>query len=67
MHSAIDKFSSIAARLQGRGTAEDVAHFVNQLVFCFFANSVKLLPERCARCGVDRGVRSDTRPAEDRA
>ena len=22
-----------------------MAHFVNQLVFCFFANSVKLLPE----------------------
>jgi type II restriction/modification system DNA methylase subunit YeeA len=42
---AADKFSSIAARLQGRGTPEEVAHFVNQLVFCFFANSVKLLPE----------------------
>jgi hypothetical protein len=24
---------------------EAVAHFVNQLVFCFFANSVGLLPE----------------------
>jgi type II restriction/modification system DNA methylase subunit YeeA len=42
---AADKFSTIALRLQGRGTPEDVAHFVNQLVFCFFANSVKLLPE----------------------
>lgn len=42
---AADKFSTIALRLQGRGTAEEVAHFVNQLVFCFFANSVKLLPE----------------------
>ncbi|MGH6678009.1 MAG: class I SAM-dependent DNA methyltransferase, partial [Bradyrhizobium sp.] len=42
---AADKFSSIALRLQGRGTPEEVAHFVNQLVFCFFANSVKLLPE----------------------
>jgi type II restriction/modification system DNA methylase subunit YeeA len=42
---AADKFSTIAARLQGRGTPEDVAHFINQLVFCFFANSVKLLPE----------------------
>jgi len=42
---AADKFSSIASRLQGRGTPEEVAHFVNQLVFCFFANSVKLLPE----------------------
>jgi hypothetical protein len=31
--------------MQGRGTPEEVAHFVNQLVFCFFANSVKLLTE----------------------
>jgi type II restriction/modification system DNA methylase subunit YeeA len=42
---AADKFSTIALRLQGRGTPEEVAHFVNQIVFCFFANSVKLLPE----------------------
>src|SRR5579871_2002169 len=42
---AADKFSAIALRLQGRGTPEDIAHFVNQLVFCFFANSVKLLPD----------------------
>lgn len=39
------KFSAVALRLQGRGTPEEAAHFVNQLVFCFFANSVKLLPE----------------------
>ena len=42
---AADKFSTIALRLQGAGTPEEVAHFVNQLVFCFFASSVKLLPE----------------------
>lgn len=42
---AADKFSEIAARLKDRGTAEDIAHFVNQLVFCFFANSVKLLDD----------------------
>jgi type II restriction/modification system DNA methylase subunit YeeA len=42
---AADKFSTIASRLQGRGTAEDIAHFVNQLVFCFFAQSVALLPD----------------------
>jgi type II restriction/modification system DNA methylase subunit YeeA len=41
---AADKFSTIALRLQGRDTPENVAHFVNQLVFCFFAHSVKLLP-----------------------
>jgi type II restriction/modification system DNA methylase subunit YeeA len=42
---AADKFSAIALQMRGRGTPEEVAHFVNQLVFCFFANSVKLLPE----------------------
>jgi type II restriction/modification system DNA methylase subunit YeeA len=42
---AADKFSTIAFRLQGRGTPDEIAHFVNQLVFCFFAQSVKLLPE----------------------
>ncbi|MGZ9106433.1 MAG: DNA methyltransferase [Rhodoplanes sp.] len=54
---AADKFSTIALRLQGRDTPENVAHFVNQLVFCFFAHSVKLLPngffpkllKRCAK------------------
>lgn len=42
---AADKFSTIALRLQGRGAPEEIAHFVNQLVFCFFASSVRLLPE----------------------
>lgn len=42
---AADKFSTIALRLQGRGSAEEIAHFVNQLVFCFFAQSVNLLPD----------------------
>jgi type II restriction/modification system DNA methylase subunit YeeA len=42
---AADKFSTIAFRLQGRSTPEEIAHFINQLVFCFFAHSVKLLPD----------------------
>lgn len=42
---AADKFSTIALRLQGRGAPEEIAHFVNQLVFCFFAQSVSLLPD----------------------
>lgn len=42
---AADKFSTIASRLQGSGSTEEIAHFVNQLVFCFFAHSVKLLPD----------------------
>jgi type II restriction/modification system DNA methylase subunit YeeA len=43
---AADKFQTISDRLQHRNPdREAVAHFVNQLVFCFFADSVKLLPE----------------------
>lgn len=42
---AADKFSAIAARLRDRGSPESIAHFVNQLVFCFFASSVELLPD----------------------
>jgi type II restriction/modification system DNA methylase subunit YeeA len=53
---AADKFSTIAFRLQGRDTPENLAHFVNQLVFCFFAHSAKLLPngffpKLLKRCG----------------
>lgn len=43
---AANKFQVISDRLQQRyPDREAVAHFVNQLVFCFFANSVKLLPD----------------------
>ena len=42
---AADKFSDIAHRLRKQGSPEDIAHFVNQLVFCFFAQSTKLLPD----------------------
>lgn len=43
---AADNFSGLAMRLQSRGhSPEAVAHFVMQLVFCFFAEDVKLLPE----------------------
>jgi type II restriction/modification system DNA methylase subunit YeeA len=43
---AATKFVTIAERLQHREPdSEAVAHFVNQLVFCFFAEDVRLLPE----------------------
>jgi N-6 DNA Methylase len=43
---AANKFQIISDGLQSRNqNREAVAHFVNLLVFCFFANSVKLLPE----------------------
>ena len=42
---AADKFQTISDLLQHRNPdKEAVAHFVNQLVFCFFADSVGLLP-----------------------
>ena len=42
---AADKFQTISDSLQHRNPdREAVAHFINQLVFCFFADSVGLLP-----------------------
>jgi hypothetical protein len=39
-------FARLARSLRDRGHApEDVAHFVNRLVFCMFAEDVKLLPD----------------------
>lgn len=43
---AAKNFVTIAERLQHREPdSEAVAHFINQLVFCFFAEDVRLLPE----------------------
>jgi len=40
------EFSGLAQRLRDRGQeAHQVAHFVNQLVFCMFAEDVGLLPD----------------------
>ena len=44
---------SFRSRSRVAAQPEEVAHFVNQLVFCFFANSVKLLPEGCFRSASD--------------
>ncbi len=42
---AAGDFAELAERLRRRGhAAEAVAHFVNRLVFCLFANDVRLLP-----------------------
>jgi type II restriction/modification system DNA methylase subunit YeeA len=41
---AADKFSTIALRLQGH-PPEKVAHFLNRLVFCLFADDVNLLSD----------------------
>jgi type II restriction/modification system DNA methylase subunit YeeA len=44
---AAAKFAKLAQRLRDRGhPAEPVAHFVNRLVFCMFAEDVDLLPNK---------------------
>jgi hypothetical protein len=44
---AAEKFASLAQRLRGRGhDPHRVAHFVNRLVFCMFAEDVGLLPDK---------------------
>ena len=43
---AATEFAELARRLRDRGNEpQGVAHFVNRLVFCMFANRVGLLPE----------------------
>src|SRR5208337_1408402 len=43
---AAAEFAELARRLRDRGNdPQVVAHFVNRLVFCMFANNVGLLPE----------------------
>ena len=43
---AATEFAELARRLRDRGhDPQGVAHFVNRLVFCMFANDVGLLPE----------------------
>lgn len=44
---AAEKFAGLAQRLRERGhDAQTVAHFVNRLVFCMFAEDVNLLPNK---------------------
>ena len=44
---AAANFTDIAQRLRDRGyPSEEVAHFINRLVFCMFAEDVNLLPNK---------------------
>lgn len=44
---AAQRFATLAQRLRARGHAPDaVAHFVNRLIFCMFAEDVGLLPDK---------------------
>ena len=52
---AASKFAAIADRLRKRGhDAQAVAHFINRLVFCMFAEDVGLLPDRYFSNMIDR-------------
>jgi hypothetical protein len=47
---AAAEFAKLAQRLRDRGNeAEAVAHFINRLVFCMFAEDVDLLPNKMFR------------------
>ncbi len=51
------RFAELALRLRSRGHRPDlVAHFVNRLIFCMFAEDVKLLPDRLFAKMLDRAV-----------
>ena len=44
---AAEAFAGLAQRMRERGnSAQEVAHFVNRLIFCMFAEDVGLLPEK---------------------
>ena len=44
---AAKQFATLAQRLRNRGhEAHSVAHFVNRLIFCLFAEDVNLLPDK---------------------
>ncbi len=44
---AAERFAALALRLRSRGEdPQAVAHFVNRLIFCMFAEDVELLPNR---------------------
>jgi len=65
---AVERFAELGRRLQDRRTPDDkplhdpraIAHFLNQLVFCMFAEDARLLPDKLFTKTL-RGVQ--TRPA----
>jgi len=61
---AADKFSAIAESLKAGNEPDRVAHFVNQLVFCFFANSIRLLPEGFFQKLLKKAARNPERAKE---
>ncbi|WP_339859793.1 class I SAM-dependent DNA methyltransferase [Thalassospira alkalitolerans] len=55
---AAEKFATLARDLRAKGyEADRVAHFVNRLVFCMFAEDVHLLPNRLFQKMLETGVK----------
>ncbi|MER9419854.1 class I SAM-dependent DNA methyltransferase [Mesorhizobium sp. M0306] len=55
------EFARLARSLRERGHApEQVAHFINRLVFCMFAEDVKLLPDMIFTRMLDRALEDPT-------
>ena len=59
---AAEEFSQLAQRLRERGhEAHSVAHFVNRLVFCMFAEDVRLLPDHMFTKMLKASIKSPAR------
>ncbi len=59
---AANDFSKLAQRLREKGhEAEIVAHFVNRLVFCMFAEDVGLLPNKLFQKAMERSQKDPAR------
>lgn len=55
------EFAQLARSLRERGhPADDVAHFINRLVFCMFAEDVKLLPDAIFTRMLERALEDPT-------
>lgn len=54
---AATKFANIAVLLRQRYDERRVAHFVNKLVFCLFAEDIELLPDRIFADILDEAVK----------
>ncbi|WP_273239767.1 class I SAM-dependent DNA methyltransferase [Hyphomonas atlantica corrig.] len=62
---AANEFSALAQRLRDDGhDAETVAHFVNRLVFCMFAEDVDLLPNKMFERAIEH-ARKEPDKAQD--
>lgn len=56
---AAETFAALAQRLRAEGhEAQTIAHFVNRLVFCMFAEDVGLLPDRIFQKMLEAATRS---------